>query len=172
MEHAPGERRTSGRSSFKRGAIRKVALVGSVAAVAALLWIQTASSQTVEALTVVFPDSEPVSFTDGGRPGDSAGDLLAFRGPITDADGVKIGHMIADAVTMNGKDSPVARIAATITLGNGSLQALGELHFTDGEQGTLAVVGGTGAFVGAAGTATTALDPESGAVTIEVSLLA
>ena len=172
MEDAPRERRTSRHSSFMGGAIKKAVLVGTLAAVGAVLWVQTASSQTVQALTVVFPDSEPVAFTDGGRPGESAGDLLVFRGPITDADGVDLGRITAEATTMNGKGSPIARVAATITLENGSLEALGELHFTDGEQGTLAIVGGTGEFAGAAGTATSTIDPETGIVTIEISLLA
>lgn len=154
------------------GAIKKAVLVGTLVAVGAVLWMQTASSQTVQALTVVFPDSAPVAFTDGGRPGDSAGDQLVFRGPITDADGVSVGRISATATTMNGKKSPIAQIAATMTLENGSLEALGELHFTDGTQGTLAIVGGTGDFAGGAGTAVSTIDPETGSVTFEISLLA
>jgi len=155
-----------------RGTIKKAALVASVAAVVAILWLQTASSQVVQSLTLNFPASAPDAFTDGGRPGPSAGDLMYFRGPITDADGVNVGRITAEATTMNGKVSPIAQVAATITLENGSLEALGELHFTDGEQGTLAIVGGTGEFAGAAGTATSTIDPETGIVTIEISLLA
>lgn len=172
MDDAPRERRMSRRSSGTGSAFRKAVLVGTLAAVGAILWIQTASSQTVQALTLVFPDSEPVAFTDGGRPGESAGDQLVFRGPITDADGVEVGRLTVDATTMNGKQAALVHAAATITLGNGSLEAVGELHFTDGEQGTLAIVGGTGDFVGAAGTATSTIDPATGIVTLEVSLLA
>jgi hypothetical protein len=154
------------------GAIKKAVLVGTLAAVGAVLWIQTASSQTVQAFTLTFPDAEPVAFTDGGRPGASAGDMMVFRGRITDAEGVQLGRIIAEASTMNGKQSPIVQIATTITLENGSLDALGELRFTDGEQGTIAIVGGTGDFVGAAGTATSTIDPETGTVTIEIALLA
>lgn len=154
------------------GVLGKVVLVGTLATVGAVLWIQTASSQTVQAMTVVFPDSEPDAFTDGGRPGDSAGDLLVFRGPITDADGARVGRLSAGATTMNGKVTPIVQVAATFTLANGSLEALGELHFTDGEQGTLAIVGGTGDFAGAAGTAVSTIDPETGIVTFEIALLA
>jgi len=154
-----------------RGTIKKAALVASVAAVVAILWLQTASSQVVQSLTLNFPASAPDAFTDGGRPGPSAGDLLYFRGPITDADGAKIGHMIAEAQIMDGKHQPIVQIAATITLETGSLAGLGELHFTDGEQGTFAIVGGTGDFVGAAGSGTSTVDPESGNVALEITLI-
>ncbi len=172
MGSALCDRRTSRRSSIMGGAIKKAVLVGTLAVVGAALWVQTASSQTVQALTVVFPDSAPVAYTDGGRSGESAGDLLAFRGPITDADGVQVGHIIAEATTMNGKESPIVQVAATFTLGNGSLEAVGELLFTDGEQGTLAIVGGTGDFAGAAGTATSTIDSGTGIATFEIALLA
>jgi hypothetical protein len=106
-------------------------LVGTLATVGAILWIQPASSQTVQAVTLFFPDSGPVAFTDGGRPGESAGDQLVFRGPITDADGVDVGRLTVDATTLNGKQAALVHVAATITLGNGSLEAVGELHFTE-----------------------------------------
>jgi Dirigent-like protein len=153
-----------------RGTIKKAALVASVAALVATLWLQTASSQTFQTLILNFPSSEPVAFNDGGRPGPGAGDLVSFRGPITDADGAKIGHMIAEAQIMDGKREPTVQIVATIKLETGSLAALGELHFTDGEQGTLAIVGGTGDLAGAAGSLTSTLDPETGNVTLEITL--
>jgi hypothetical protein len=154
------------------GVLGKVVLVGTLATVGAVLWIQTASSQTVQAMTVVFPDSEPDAFTDGGRPGDSAGDLLAFRGQLTDTDGAAIGRVTVAATTMNAKEAPIVQVTATLTLTDGSLEALGELRFTDGKQGTLAIVGGTGDYAGAAGTLVSTIDPDTGIVTFEISLLA
>src|SRR3972149_9721423 len=157
------EGRELGRERVMRGTIKKAALVAGVAAGVAILWLQTASSQVVQSLTLTFPASAPDAFTDGGRPGPSAGDLMYFRGPITDADGAKIGHMIAEAQIMDGKQQPMVQIAATITLETGSLAGLGGVHFTDGEQGTFAIVGGTGEFVGAAGSGTSPGGSHSGA---------
>src|SRR3990170_3326136 len=63
------EGRELGRERVMRGTIKKAALVASVAAVVAILWLQTASSQVVQSLTLNFPASAPDAFTDGGRPG-------------------------------------------------------------------------------------------------------
>jgi hypothetical protein len=153
------------RRMMGRGALLAAVVVLAIGAVL----LQTASSQvTGQTLNLNFPDSEPDSFTGSGAP--SIGDVFSFKGAITDESDADVGHVFATASVFT--KSPLrVQMTATVTLDSGSLNFIGELTFDTADQGTLSVVGGTGAYDGALGSAVITGDPDTGYVNIDITLL-
>jgi hypothetical protein len=133
--------------------------------------VQGATSQAAgETLNLNFPSSQPRALADLAPKGASVGDTFFFKGDITDESGTKVGHLFADASTFT-KDGNRVQLTATITLGQGTLNAIGELNFDNAEQGTISIVGGTGDFDGARGSAVITADAGSDNISIDVTLL-
>jgi hypothetical protein len=122
-----------------------VTAAGSAALIAgSFLWAAGQSASAAESLTFEFRDSAPVAVTDGGRSGPSAGDALVFRGPLSN------GGRISARATITGQRDALFDAVIKVA-GRGTIVAAGRLDFQKADQGRLAVVGGTGDFVGAAG---------------------
>lgn len=103
------------------------------------------SPTSSETLTLTLADSGPIVVNDGGRRGPSAGDSLYFRGALG-----KQGALLARADLFGPRS---ALFVTTIRVaGRGTIAAQGTLDFRKKDQGRLAVLGGTGDFVGAVGT--------------------
>lgn len=68
-----------------------------------------------------------------------------------------MGHLFAEAAAFT-KDGNRAQMTATITLDQGTLNAIGELNFNSPDQGTLFIVGGTEDFDSARGSAVITAD--------------
>jgi hypothetical protein len=144
-------------------------LVAVAVLVTGAVVLQTASSQVVgTTLNLNFPENEPDYLSGTGAP--SIGDVFSFKGGITDGTGASVGHIVATASVF--KKSPLrVQMTATITLDAGSLNLIGELVFDNPDQGTLSVVGGTGTYEGASGSAVITQDPDTGSVAIDIALL-
>ena len=155
-------------SKTRRSAAAAVALLALAILLAS---IGTASSQTVTTMQLNFPKSDPDAFTDGGAPGPGVGDELYIKGPVTDETDANVGRLIADVVTFS-KDGSKCLFTVTITLNDrGTLEAVGELDVSGvPDQGTLAIVGGTGEFDGAQGLAASTIE-KTGNVIIDITLL-
>jgi allene oxide cyclase len=83
-------------------------------------------------------------FTDLGKEGDSAGDLLTFHNPIYNGSNSKrIGHDQGDCIRISPKRGTL-ECRWTTFLPGGSITVEGP--FYDGRSSTLAVTGGTGDF--------------------------
>jgi hypothetical protein len=148
-------------------------VVSILSLVIVVLSFGTASSQVGTTLSLNFPESEPDAFIDGGPRGPSAGDVLFFKGPLTDNADDQVGRIIAEASTFS-KSGAKSQMSGTITLTDrGSLSFAGELNLNgqEADQGTLVIVGGTGEFQGAEGIATSTIDFDTGNVQIDVTLI-
>lgn len=110
----------------------------------AVTWGTSHSARAAETLTLEFRESSPVAVTDDGKPGPSAGDALMFRGALSGG-----GWLVARADLAGPR---AALFTTTLRIpGRGTLAAQGRLDFQKSHQGSLAVLGGTGDFAGAAG---------------------
>lgn len=121
-------------------------------------------------LELQFPDSAPDAVTDGGKHGPGPGDRLAFTGRLTEK-GATAGSFFATADILN-KNASSALMVATLELpGSGTIAAQGKLNFNRSDQGTLAVLGGTGKFTDAAGSiaVSAGADPKR-PITLKVAL--
>ena len=152
---------------FGRGGLIAATMVLTIGAFS----VQGATSQAAgQTLNLNFPGSQPRAVADLAPKGPSVGDTFYFKGGITDESGTKLGHLFADASTFT-KDGNRVQITATITLDQGTLNAIGELNFDNAEQGTISIVGGTGDFDGARGSAVITADAGSDNISIDVTLL-
>lgn len=155
---------------------RKLAALVAVsipALVILVLSFGTASSQVVTTLSLNFPESEPDAIIDGGRRGPSAGDVLFFKGSLTDDADDQVGRIIAQASAFS-KSGAKSQMSGTITLTDrGSLSFAGELNLSGqkSDQGTVVIVGGTGDFEGAQGIVTSTIEFDTGNVHLDVTLL-
>ena len=139
-----------------------------VLAIGAFL-LPTASSQvTGQTLNLNFPKSAPDYLTGSDAPG--LGDVFYFKGSITDESGASVGHMFATA-PLFARNPVRGQVTATITLGSDSLDLIGELNFEAADQGTISVVGGTGIYDGALGSAVVTADLDTGNINIDITLL-
>jgi hypothetical protein len=122
----------------------------ATAALAGSTLIGSAGAQTIPATLELVQLERDVStgFVDNPpRRRESAGDVFTIRGRVRDAAGRPAGR--AEAVfTQTGRRSAAG--AATFVLSGGQLMIAGIVD--GGSTDTLAVVGGTGAYEGAAGT--------------------
>jgi hypothetical protein len=122
----------------------------ATAALAGSTLIGSAGAQTTPAtLELVQLEREVrTGFVDNPpRRRESAGDVFTIRGPVRDASGRRAGR--AEAVfTQTARRSSLGN--ATFVLSGGRLMTSGIVD--GGTTDTLAVVGGTGAYEGAAGT--------------------
>ena len=152
---------------FGRGGL----IVATIAIIIGAFSVQGATSQAAgETLNLNFPGSQPRALADLAPKGASVGDTFFFKGDITDESGTKVGHLFADASTFT-KDGNRVQLTATITLDQGTLNAIGELNFDKAVQGTISIVGGTGDFEGARGSAVVTADAGSDNISIDVTLL-
>ena len=143
--------------------------ITTAALVAAAIAVPGSFAQsTPSTLELKFPNSAPDAVTDGGKRGPSPGDRLAFTGRLTDQ-GAPVGTFHATADILN-KNASSALMVATLELpGNGTLAAQGKLNFNRRNQGTLAVLGGTGNYTGASGSITLSSDRHE-RVTLKITL--
>lgn len=122
----------------------------ATAALAGSTLIGSAGAQTTPATLELVQLERDVrtGFVDNPpRRRESAGDVFTIRGPVRDASGRRAGRAEA-AFTQTGRRSALG--AATFVLAGGRLMISGIVD--GGGTDTLAVVGGTGAYAGAAGT--------------------
>jgi Allene oxide cyclase len=122
---------------------------GATALAAALLGATTLSAPAFAAHTLHLVEHALTDKTlDLGAKGDSVGDLLTFANPVFDAD---------DKVEVGSDQGFCVRVVAgaswecfwTLMLKNGQITVEGP--FRDAGDSTLAVTGGTGAYLGARG---------------------
>ncbi len=146
------------------------AAIAAALAAAAIAVPGSFAQSTGSTLELQFPDSAPDAVTDGGKRGPGPGDRLAFTGPLTDQ-GVAAGTFIAAADILT-KNASSAMMVATLELpGSGTIAAQGKLNFNRTNQGTLAVLGGTGKYTGAAGSITVhAASDRKRKITLKVAL--
>ncbi len=132
-----------------------IALTAAAIPAASSLDLDAARSQSpATALSLNLPRSEPDALADRGRKGPSAGDELYITDRLTDERRMRVGSIVAQG-SLFSRDLRRAQMTATISLtGRGSIALQGTLNFAARRnQGTLAIVGGTGQFADAGGTA-------------------
>lgn len=138
-----------------------------------VLMFGTASSQVLTTLSLNLRQSDPDAVIDGGKAGPSIGDLAFVKGLLTDDDGIQVGAIIAQVSRFSTAGSE-SHFAGTITLKDrGTLILSGKLNLSGRteHQGTIAVVGGTADFEGAHGVATSSVDPHTGIVHLQITLI-
>ena len=146
-------------------------VVGTVVLTLGAFSVQGAASQAAgQTLDLNFPNSSPRAIADVAPKGPSIGDTYYIKGSLTDGSGANVGHMFATASAFT-KDGNRVQITATITLDQGTLNAIGELNFDPADQGTISIVGGTGDFEGARGSAVSTRDDATGNINIDITLL-
>ena len=121
---------------------------------AGVLGIPSATGQTV--MHLVLPaETQKVRLLDHRENGMRLGDRAAARGPLTDAEGTRVGTAYADCVVhrhMLG-DKGLWTCTYVLDLGDGDLTIKGLDPRGPGEY-EMAVLGGTGAYADASGDAT------------------
>lgn len=146
-------------------------VVGFAVLILGAFSVQAATPQAAsQTLALNFPNSSPRAVDDVAPKGPSAGDTYYFKGGVTDESGTSLGHMFAVASALT-KDGNRVQITATITLDLGTVNAIGELHFDTLDQGTISIVGGTGDFDGARGSAVITADDSTDNINIDITLL-
>lgn len=90
-----------------------------------------------------------------------AGDVITFESTLRTRGGDVAGRLEGSCIQIRA-DGTLDDCAVTVTLGKGSYRMAGPFDPTSG--GTLAILGGTGAFVGAAGTDTIANQADGTAI--------
>jgi len=132
-----------------------VLIVAALAAAAtALVLAVGGSAQGPKARTIQLVEQEG-QFTEVPNPpkGFSPGDEFVIRGKLTDTSGEAAGTDHAYCViTKASRHHPVADCTASFFLRDGKISVVGGVHLERRKQ-VLPVVGGTGAYVGAQGTA-------------------
>jgi hypothetical protein len=146
-------------------------VAGFVVLILGAFSVQAATPQAAgQTLNLNFPNSQPRAVADVAPKGPSVGDTFYFKGGVTDESATSVGHLFADASAFT-KDGNRVQITATITLDQGALNAIGELNFNSQDQGTLSIVGGTGDFDGARGSAVITADQTTNNINIDITLL-
>lgn len=141
----------------------------TAALVAAAIAVPGSFAQsTPSTLELKLPNSAPDAVTDGGKRGPSPGDRLTFTGRLTDK-GATAGTFHATADILNNNASSALMVATLELPGNGTLAAQGKLNFKRSNQGTLAVLGGTGNYTGATGSITVSSDRHE-RITLKITL--
>jgi hypothetical protein len=154
--HAAGrEERVSAKGADE---MRKAPLsVGVVLALAGLALSSVPAGAQTELRLVRFANASRYQLIDLGRPGFRLGDRMAVRGPLTDpTTASEVGTENLDCVVMVGFTAPEGgrfRCDTVLHLIDGDLMLDGLLPHGSGE-GSLAVLGGTGAYTGMTGSAT------------------
>jgi hypothetical protein len=152
--------------------MRRIAVAFFVAAAVAMLSVVAAvgpaASQEARSISLDFPESEPIYLSDVGRNGPSKGDVLLFRGMLTDEEGTAVGTLVAEA-TLYGRGMDRAQMFATITLADGTMSFQGAYNFEVADQGHLGLTGGAGAYVGAQGSLHGTIE-ETGKVNLDITL--
>ena len=122
---------------------------------AGLIVAPAATGQTV--LHLVLPaDTQKVRMIDHDIDGLRLGDRAAARGPLTDADGAKVGTAYGDCVVhrrIRGAEAGLWTCTYVLDLADGDLVVEGLDPRGPGEY-EMAVLGGTGAYASASGDAT------------------
>jgi len=122
---------------------------------AGLIGTRAATGQTVLHL-VVRADTQKVRLIDQNQNGLRLGDRAAARGPLTDADGAKVGTSYADCVVHRRITDPETGLwtcTYILDLGDGDLIVKGLDPRGPGAY-EMAVLGGTGTYANASGDAT------------------
>lgn len=146
-------------------------VVGTMVLTLGAFSVQGATSQAAgQTLSLNLPDGSPRAIADVAPKGPSIGDTYYIKGSLIDGSGANVGHMFASASAFT-KDGNRVQITATITLDQGTLNAIGELNFDPADQGTISIVGGTGDFEGARGSAVSTRDDATGNINIDITLL-
>lgn len=155
---------------------RTLGVITTVTALSLLIVVLafgTASSQALTTFSLHIQRSDPDAVIDGGRRGPSIGDLAFLKALLTDDEGNQVGAIVAQVSRFSTAGSE-SHVTGTITLKDrGTLIVSGKLNLSGRtpKQGTIAVVGGTADFEGAQGVATSTIDPVTGAVHLQVSLV-
>lgn len=150
-----------------------ILVVTLLSLIVAVLTLGTASSQVLTTLSLNLQRSDPDAVLDGGKPGPSIGDLAYIKGLLTDDAGDQVGAIIAQVSRFSTAGSE-SHALGTITLKQrGTLIFSGKLNLSGRteHQGTMAIVGGTADFEGAQGVATSTIDPDTGSVHIQITLI-
>jgi Dirigent-like protein len=137
-----------------------VMVVTGLAATSGSSWLGSASAATSGHVRAV-PDTAIRAFTwtglehhtlfiDNGQSGPSLGDEQVFVGALVNGSGVKVGHFEGTLTSMSSDDNTL-QAQVTLVLARGQIAAQGELDFTAAQPFKHAVIGGTGAFLGARG---------------------
>lgn len=138
-----------------RTKIRVLVVLATATFLAALVGMQSASSQTV--LNLVLPaDTQKVRAFDTDDNGLRLGDRVAARGPLTDADGTAAGMSYAECVVQRrilGSENGLWLCTYVLDLADGELVVKGLDPRGPGDY-EMAVLGGTGAYANASGDAT------------------
>ena len=123
-----------------------VLAAGLVVAGGTLATASSAQERTLSLVAVDLPKTE--RYVDAGAKGDSPGDLVMFQETLLEDDR-KAGRseVVCLFVSRNA-----GRCHGTLRLGQGTLEASGGTRF--GGRFSLPVIGGTGAYAGAAGVLT------------------
>jgi hypothetical protein len=128
-----------------------------------------AQSQSGMTLDLRLPDSAPDAAADRGRRGPSTGDELYVTDTLVDAQGRRVGSLVAHLSVFTRRLERTQMVATIALRGRGSIALQGRLSLMKRRQGTLAVTGGTGEFAGAEGSARLSIG-RSEAVTFRVTL--
>jgi hypothetical protein len=120
-----------------------------------LIGMRAAAGQTVLHL-VVRADTQTVREFDYYGNGLDLGDRVAARGPLTDADGTKVGTSYGDCMVhrrISGPETGLWNCTYVLDLGDGDLMLKGLDPRGPGVY-EMAVLGGSGAYANASGDAT------------------
>ena len=124
--------------------------IAIVAGLAVLALTGAAGAQDAPSTLELVSVEQRCGTADNGRRGDSLGDLLACRGSLQQ-DGRNAGRVHWTCVYL-GAERRGEDCTATVSLAGGTLQLAGVLSHTN-PVSTWAIVGGTGDYAGARGTA-------------------
>lgn len=132
------------------------ALAGSVVVVVGLAIsiasVASASSgERTRTFHVNFPHFTTTTI-DVGAKGTSPGDYYLYRGPLTNDAGQTIGRLLARSMVYKNKPDLEYLEGTAVLDGRGKITVEGPVVFSRPNQGTIAVVGGTGDFREADGT--------------------
>jgi hypothetical protein len=122
---------------------------------AGFVGMRSATGQTVLHLEL-SADTQKVREVDQNRNGLQLGDRAAARGPLTDAEGAKVGTAYGDCVVhrpIKGPETGLWTCTYVLDLGDGDLVVKGLDPRGPGAY-EMAVLGGTGAYSNASGDAT------------------
>lgn len=159
---------------------RRTFAIGATATVVAVLVVWLAPASIAQTQIQLLDREGPFEkFVDVGRPGFSAGDQILETHPLLDpADetvvGRDFGRLTILRVVRGGEDFDVI-VDSTIRLADGDIAVYGEARFSSfftPEGGTFAIIGGTGAYRGMAGSANYAATETEGEFLITIELLA
>ena len=138
-----------GRRPIMRKLVPLAALLALAAAVGSGTLATASSTSATQTMTIVAVDLPKTErYVDAGAKGDTPGDAIFFQEKLL-RNGKKAGGSDVMCVFVSRN---AGRCHGTLRLGNGTLEASGGTRF--GGRFSLPVVGGTGAYAGAAGVLT------------------